>query len=124
MACCVSTVPVTPEPGCSASDIRIITPVAVQIRMVSMNTPSACTKPCDDGWCGLGMATAAMLGAEPMPASLENRPRLTPLSMAAAMLPITPPAACSKPKALLMIRPITAGTLSMLATITHSATPR
>ena len=49
IACCVRTVPVLPEPGSSAPDSRIMMPVALQIRSVSMNTPSACTKPCDDG---------------------------------------------------------------------------
>ncbi len=45
-------------------------------------------------------AQAAMFGAEPMPASLENSPRLTPFSIAAATPPATPPAASWKPKAL------------------------
>ena len=39
---------------------------------------------------GSGVATAAMFGAEPMPASLENRPRLTPFSIAAVMPPAMP----------------------------------
>ena len=70
-----------------------------QITSVSMKTPSACTKPWLDGWCGTGVAAAAMFGAEPMPASLENSPRLTPFSIAAATPPATPPAASWKPKA-------------------------
>ncbi|MNJ73724.1 hypothetical protein D3C77_705600 [compost metagenome] len=88
--------------------------VAVQISRVSMNTPKACTKPCEDGWWGLGVATAAMFGAEPMPASLENKPRLTPLSKA----PATPPTADSRPKALLKIIIKTPGTSPRLVTIT------
>ena len=63
-----------------------------QITIVSMKTPSACTKPWLDGWCGTGVAAAAMFGAEPMPASLEKSPRFTPFSIAAATPPTTPPA--------------------------------
>ena len=65
-----------------------------------MKTPSACTKPWLDGWCGTGVAAAAMFGAEPMPASLEKSPRLTPFIIAAATPPATPPADLCKPKAL------------------------
>ena len=50
--------------------------VVEQMRMVSMNTESICTSPCFTGWDT--SAAAAALGAEPMPASLENSPRLTP----------------------------------------------
>ena len=48
---------------------RHIMAVAVQTRMVSMNTDSICTRPCFTGWETL--AAAAALGAEPTPASLE-----------------------------------------------------
>ena len=44
--------------------------------MVSVNTLRACISPCFTGW--ETVAVAAALGAEPIPASLENKPRLTP----------------------------------------------
>ena len=75
--------------------------VDVQITMVSTNTPRDCTKPCFTG-CDT-VAVAAAFGALPMPASFENRPRLTPFSMAAAMPPTNPPASSSIPKAPPMI---------------------
>ena len=78
-----------------------------------MNTPSDCTKPWLTGWCGSGVAAAAILGALPMPASLENSPRLTPFSIAAANEPATPPAAWDRPRALPMMVPSTAGTSVM-----------
>ena len=64
-----------------------------QITSVSMKTPSACTKPWLDGWCGTGVAAAAMFGADPIPASLEKSPRFTPFIIAAATPPAIPPAA-------------------------------
>ncbi len=39
IAACVSCVPVMLEPGSSVPESRIITDVAVQIRIVSMKTP-------------------------------------------------------------------------------------
>ena len=48
---------------------RHINAVAVQIKSVSMNTESICTRPCLAGW--ETSAVAAALGAEPIPASLE-----------------------------------------------------
>ena len=45
----VSLTPVTPEPGSKTPDSRIITAVAVQIKMVSIKGPRPCTKPCH-GW--------------------------------------------------------------------------
>jgi hypothetical protein len=43
---------------------------------VSTKTPTMATKPC---WAGyFTLATAWACGVEPMPASLENRPRATP----------------------------------------------
>src|SRR5699024_12658842 len=56
-------------------------------RIVSKYTPRACTKPCLAG-CE-AEAVAAAFGTEPMPASLENRPRWTPMSM---IEPRAPPA--------------------------------
>ena len=75
--------------------------VAVQISMVSTNTPRDWMSPCLTGWDTV--AVAATLGTLPMPASLENRPRLTPLSIAAAMPPVKPPAISASPKAPPMI---------------------
>ncbi len=75
--------------------------VEVQITMVSTKTPSDWTKPCLTGW--ETVAVAAAFGALPMPASFENRPRFTPLSIAAAMPPTNPPASSSMPKAPPMI---------------------
>ena len=59
---------------CGTSSIR----KAVQLQMttVSINTPSACTRPIFTG--SSHSAAAAAQGAEPLPASLENSPRLTP----------------------------------------------
>ena len=59
--------------------------VAVQMIIVSTNTPSDWIRPCFTG-CDT-VAVAATLGTLPIPASLENSPRLTPLSSAAAMPP-------------------------------------
>ena len=49
--------------------------------MVSVNTLRACISPCFTGW--ETVAVAAALGAEPIPASLENKPRLTPCMIVA-----------------------------------------
>ena len=49
IAAWVSGVPVNSPPSTITPESRIISAVAVQIRMVSMNTPSACTKPCEEG---------------------------------------------------------------------------
>ncbi|MCY1450071.1 hypothetical protein D9M71_668520 [compost metagenome] len=57
------------------------------------------------------MADAAALGAEPMPASLENSPRLKPLRIAA---PMPPAAASCRPKALCTISDSTPGNSSRL----------
>ena len=64
------------------------------------------------------LAVAAALGAEPMPASLEYRPRLMP-SMTTE--PAKPPKMDWKSKALSNIRPNTAGSQVMLAMVVHSA---
>ena len=72
--------------------------------MVSVNTLRACISPCFTGW--ETVAVAAALGAEPIPASLENKPRLTPCMIVA---PSPPPTTCSIPKALEKIWPIRAG---------------
>ena len=54
----------------------MIKAVQLQMTMVSVNTLRACISPCFTGW--ETVAVAAALGAEPIPASLENKPRLTP----------------------------------------------
>ena len=66
----------------------------LQITIVSIKTPSACKRPSLAGW--LISAAAAAQGAEPEPASLENRPLLAPFMMTA---PIPPATACRSPKA-------------------------
>src|SRR5699024_7032854 len=63
----------------SGVDSRMMKAVIEHTRIVSKYTPSACTKPCLAG-CE-AEAVAAAFGTEPMPASLENRPRWTPMSM-------------------------------------------
>ena len=55
--------------------------VAVHTTIVSTNTPMDWIKPWLTGW--EVVAVAATLGTDPSPASLENSPRLTPLSTAA-----------------------------------------
>ncbi len=65
-------------------------------------------------------ATAATFGALPRPASLENRPRLTPMMIAA---PMPPANADSRPKALRTMSVRVSGTRSMLRPITTSAMP-
>ena len=71
--------------------------VTVHTTIVSTKTPRDCTKPCCTGW--ETVAVAAMLGTDPSPASLENRPRLTPLSAAAKRPPAVPAKAWLSPKA-------------------------
>ena len=61
-------------------------PVMVHTRIVSKYTPRAWTRPCLAG-CDADEVAAA-LGTEPIPASLENRPRLMPWVM---MTPIAAP---------------------------------
>ena len=55
---------------------KITKAVMFRTTKVSTNTPIMATKPC---WAGyLTLATAWACGVEPMPASLEKRPRATP----------------------------------------------
>ena len=63
-------------------------PVAVHTTMVSTNTPKDWMSPWRTGWATV--AVPAALGTVPRPASLENRPRRTPLSTAATIPPDTP----------------------------------
>ncbi|MND44041.1 hypothetical protein D3C80_348680 [compost metagenome] len=72
--------------------------VLVHTMKVSTNTPSICTKPWFTG-CFTSDAAAAF-GAEPIPASLENKPRLIPCIIAIdTAAPKKPPAAELKLKA-------------------------
>ena len=57
-------------------DERITKPVKVQMTKVSMNGSSRDTMPSAAG--SSVRAEAWAMGADPWPASLENRPRLTP----------------------------------------------
>ena len=84
----------------------MIIAVQLQITMVSINTPSACTRPTFTG--SLSSAAAAAHGAEPEPASLENRPRFTPFMSTA---PKPPAAIWRSPKASAKILANTPGTL-------------
>ena len=77
---------------------------AVQMTIVSIKTEKVCTRPCLTGW--LTEAEAAALGAEPMPASLENRPRLMPWT---TIEPAKPPTTLLKLKASEKIMAKTAG---------------
>ncbi len=70
---------------------RMARAVAVHTTMVSTSTPKAWMKPCCAGWATV--ADPAAQAAPPSPASLENRPRRTPLRTAIA----TPPAVPARP---------------------------
>ena len=102
-ACWVSCTPFA-EPSSGAPLNKIINAVQVHIINVSVNTPNVWISPCFTG-CETN-AVAATLGAEPMPASLLNNPRLIPCMSA---MPTPPPNACCHPKAWLTIISITAG---------------
>ena len=91
--------------------------VAVQMSRVSRNTDSICTRPCFTGW--ETSAEAAALGAEPIPASLEYRPRLIPYIR---QEPEKPPKMALKSKALAKMAPNMAGTLPMFSRTMTSAT--
>ena len=73
----------------------MINAVEVQMINVSVNTPKVWIKPCFTGWDTV--AVAAAFGADPIPASLENKPLFIPCNKAA---PIPPPTTCLNPKAL------------------------
>ena len=81
----------------SAPATRIASAVAVQTNRVSTTTPKAWMNPCWTGW--LTVAEPAAQAAPPSPASLENRPRRTPLSSAAVTPPARPPSPWRRPKA-------------------------
>ena len=91
--------------------------MAEQMSRVSRKTDSICTRPCFTGW--LTLAEAAALGAEPTPASLENRPRLMPCIRAE---PVKPAKMAWKSKAPWKMRPNTWGSSSRFSTTTMIAT--
>ena len=102
-ACWVSCTPLA-EPSSGVPLNKIMNAVQVQINKVSVNTANVCIKPCLTG-CET-CAVAAAFGAEPIPASLLNSPRLIPCINA---IPTPPPKACSQPKALPMMSETTPG---------------
>ena len=79
-------------PSVHTSVVKITNAVSVQTIIVSMNVPVMLTNACLTG--SFVLAAAATIGADPSPASLENRPRATPKRMAAASVaPTKPPVA-------------------------------
>ena len=70
--------------------MTIVSPVMVQTTSVSMKVPVMEISPCLTG--SRVDATAAAMGAEPSPASLEKMPRAIPICIATSMLPAAPPA--------------------------------
>ena len=117
----VSEAPSVVSPGryTSGPANRMMNAVAEHTMIVSTKTPRDCTSPCFTGW--LVVAVAAALGALPMPASLENSPRLAPLSRAAASPPVMPAAASPSPNAAETIVPRTAPTWVMLRAMITAA---
>ena len=83
---------------------------------VSMNTAMMAVTPCSCGFLTLAMACAC--GVEPMPASLENRPRLAPWERAAMMPNVTPPTVDCGLKAHWKMSAKAAGTSAAWATST------
>ena len=77
--------------------MRMTNAVAVHTMIVSMKTPRDWMRPWRTG-CET-VAVAAAFGAVPCPASLEKRPRLVPLIIAAMMPPPRPPTVASAEKA-------------------------
>ena len=86
MAVCKRSMPVRPLVSSSGASSMIMA-VQLQITMVSIRTPSDWVRPVRTG--SLLWAAAAAQGAEPEPASLENRPRLTPFIRTAPKPPDT-----------------------------------
>ena len=79
--------------GTRSVDTPVITTtsaVIVQMTIVSMNGSSSATTPSDTGSSVLAAAWA--MGAEPWPASLEKRPRLTPHIIVTSTAPTPVPA--------------------------------
>ena len=77
---------------------RITRAVMFSTTKVSMNTATMPMSPCSAGMRTL--ATAWAWGVEPIPASLEKRPRAMPYRMACrTVAPMTPPVAAAGSKA-------------------------
>ena len=96
----VSSIPLI-DPSSGTPETNMIKAVEVQMINVSVNTPKVWMNPCLTGW--LTVATAAAFGADPIPASFENKPLFIPWSIAA---PKVPPKTCSKPKAFLVLKEV------------------
>ena len=90
----------------------------VQMTSVSMYTDRLCTRPCFTG-CDT-LAVAAAFGAEPMPASFENRPRLMPSMITE---PANPPKMAWKSNAEAKITENTSGRSPMFMTVMAMARP-
>jgi len=84
-AACVSSIPVSPV-SIYVGYKSTINAVQLHITIVSVNTPKVCIKPCCTGW--LTSAVAAALGADPIPASLENNPLFIPVNIIPPIVPI------------------------------------
>ena len=99
---------------CSHTPVVMITrPVNVTTMIVSMKVWVMDTRPWRTGW--VVWAAAAAMAAEPMPDSLENAPRATPICTARISAePAKPPTAAVPEKASVKIRAIAAGTSPML----------
>ena len=98
-------------------------PVMVHTTMVSQKVPVILMYAWRTGWSVV--AAAAVIAADPMPASLENTPRATPKRMAfimdAVMVPQSPPPTACTLKAILKIMETPAGRLPILPMITLRA---
>ena len=127
IVCCTSGMFVRPSSAppkgvssiCPCTNTIIITAEHVQMSIVSMNTESVCTRPCLAG-CDT-LADAAAFGAEPMPASFENRPRLIPCTI---IDPANPPTIDWKSNASAKMRPNTAGNAGAFMTAMTTAKSR
>ena len=109
----------TPTPSSPIFQLPVMTmvsPVIVHTTSVSMKVPVIETSPCLTG--SRVEATAAAIGAEPSPASLENMPRAMPICIATSMLPAAPPATALGLNAPTNICLNASGTAVMLANIT------
>ena len=117
-AICTSGMPLSAMAASGSCTQNTMTIIAEQVQMssVSMYTDRLCTRPCFTG-CDT-LAVAAAFGAEPMPASLENRPRLMP---SITTEPAKPPAMDWKLKADSKMVANTAGSSPMLVIVVHSA---
>lgn len=114
-AACVSCIPFSEGSkfSCESSTMKA---VQLHISSVSTKTPRACISPCLTG-CETS-AVAAALGAEPIPASLENSPLRIPCISA---IPTAPAAASCHPIALFTMSIISCGIFSKFSITTVSA---